>query len=936
MSISDIDNLTDSLASLKMSDLKSDKDLETLIRKSSSERLTVELSRAQDVLDPDVVDSLSRTELVSYIFALRRLAGQHTAVKTLIKDFDVNKVIMLSGPEEVINPLGAEASPPTVSVPSTDVLILAFLQSMQDARVRQEKIEADREKKETEERVRQDKLASDTRVRLEKIEADREKALLEERARQDKLLVEKRARQDKILDDQKKLATEERIRQEKREQDAINFQLDKREEERQFREEQRATALREKTEAENRRIAENAKFDIRLEKAYRTLRGQLNKMPDDRQSVILYLKNLGDIFNVSQIDEDLRPTILAQNLNDTGRNAHAKFSLEIKSNYELLKQALLKNFRVTAKTCLSAFKSAIKTSSESYEQFCDRLRLLFTSYLHSRGVVTVTDLVELCLSDRFKDSLTVTQRGHVGDLEQDRWFTIEYMSKVMDHYAENHPVPYSSTFSSQHKFGGSFASRGAYSTPSHRYASAAGTSKPTGSVYRSDKGLAKPMIWNKCGGTNHDFATCLLSKGTPAANLNRSGSSTFRDKPLFPSIAKMQPKSQQPMIRKPYRTNIVTFDDPNIESSFMTSNDEYEEVIEEEGTEVEEEEAYYLNGNNTEGDSGSINRIRVASASVNNSTLNDHKISSSLSSLKKDEGLFVSVHTGDRVINALVDSGAQLSVIKPSMLPPIDLEEGFVPTQIILKGPFGEKEPAILTNIQAKLIESEDNPNLFPIQLTCAVTDKLEGDFMILCKSDYDSLVDHNAVLIPDVSISSYTKQLLHPYVTNNSDILENRLVAKVDAEEVNSGNIITQKELDIDFDLEKNSDLRDLQLSDPSLASFFHSSKEKHSKFFIESDSKLLYRKTQVQSLEINQLVLPSSKRPVILSTVHDALWANHLAVDKTLARIQHYFWWPGMREDVSLYIASCTICQRKQRLMKLTDCPLKPLIEPPLPSIT
>src|SRR6266516_3147147 len=567
MSISDIDNLTDSLASLKMSDLKSDKDLETLIRKSSSERLTVELSRAQDVLDPDVVDSLSRTELVSYIFALRRLAGQHTAVKTLIKDFDITKVIMLSGPEEVINPPGAEASLPTVSVPSTDVLILAFLQSMQDERVRHEKIEADREKRETEERVRlekiaddarvcqekieagrakreteervrqekieadrekreteervrlekieadkdkailaervrQDKIASDTRVRLEKIEADREKAILDERARQDKLLIEERTRQDKFLSDQKKLATEERIRQEKREQDAINFQLDKREEERQCREEERARALREKTEADNRRIAENAKFDIRLEKAYRTLRGQLNKMPDDRQSVILYLKNHDDIFNVSQIDEDLRTTILAQNLNDTGCNAHAKFLLQIKSNYELLKQALLTNFRVTAKSCLSAFKSAIKTSSESYEQFCDRLRLLFTSYLHSRGVVSVTDLVELCLSDRFKESLTITQRGHVGDLEQDRWFTIEYMSKVMDHYAENHPVPYSSTFSSQNKFGGSSANRGAYSNPSQRYASAAANSRPTGSVY---KGLAKPMVCNKCGGTNHDL-----------------------------------------------------------------------------------------------------------------------------------------------------------------------------------------------------------------------------------------------------------------------------------------------------------------------------------------------------------------------------------------------------------------------------------------------
>src|SRR6266516_3601503 len=215
MSISDIDNLTDSLASLKMSDLKSDKDLESLIRKSSSERLTIELSRAQDTIDPDVVDSLSRTELVSYIFALRRLAGQHTAVKTLIKDFDVTKVIMLSGPEEVINPPGAEASLPTVSVPSTDVLILAFLQSMQDERVRHEKIEADREKRETEERVRLEKIADDARVRQEKIEADREKRETEERVRLEKIADDARVRQEKSEADKDKALLAERVRQDK-------------------------------------------------------------------------------------------------------------------------------------------------------------------------------------------------------------------------------------------------------------------------------------------------------------------------------------------------------------------------------------------------------------------------------------------------------------------------------------------------------------------------------------------------------------------------------------------------------------------------------------------------------------------------------------------------------------------------------------------------
>ena len=53
---------------------------------------------------------------------------------------------------------------------------------------------------------------------------------------------------------------------------------------------------------------------------------------------------------------------------------------------------------------------------------------------------------------------------------------------------------------------------------------------------------------------------------------------------------------------------------------------------------------------------------------------------------------------------------------------------------------------------------------------------------------------------------------------------------------------------------------------------------------------------------------------RSTILTEHHDAPYSGHLGIKKTLSSLKRFFFWPGMKGDVTLYINSCDSCQRNK----------------------
>ena len=78
------------------------------------------------------------------------------------------------------------------------------------------------------------------------------------------------------------------------------------------------------------------------------------------------------------------------------------------------------------------------------------------------------------------------------------------------------------------------------------------------------------------------------------------------------------------------------------------------------------------------------------------------------------------------------------------------------------------------------------------------------------------------------------------------------------------------------------------------------------------------------------NRIAVPrvDSLRALILSECHDSRFAGHMGKDKTLELVKRLFYWPGMTQDVTDYVASCHICQtckpsntKSQGLLKVPE---------------
>src|SRR6266516_964476 len=110
----------------------SDVELKSHIRKSTTLRLSQELARAQDVMDIDAIEQLSRLDIVSYIFYLRRLAGQDDALKSVVKNCDLSKVVFFSDLEEGARQKSVSstpgATPGTAATFGVEAVLLNFFQ----------------------------------------------------------------------------------------------------------------------------------------------------------------------------------------------------------------------------------------------------------------------------------------------------------------------------------------------------------------------------------------------------------------------------------------------------------------------------------------------------------------------------------------------------------------------------------------------------------------------------------------------------------------------------------------------------------------------------------------------------------------------------------------------------------------------------------------
>ena len=77
--------------------------------------------------------------------------------------------------------------------------------------------------------------------------------------------------------------------------------------------------------------------------------------------------------------------------------------------------------------------------------------------------------------------------------------------------------------------------------------------------------------------------------------------------------------------------------------------------------------------------------------------------------------------------------------------------------------------------------------------------------------------------------------------------------------------------------------------------------------------DEKLVrrYEEAATKSV-IVQAIVPKSQRRTVLRFSHDAQTSGHLGISKTLSKVRQNYYWPGLSQDVKLYVAGCEMCQK------------------------
>src|SRR6266516_1691212 len=172
------------------------------------------------------------------------------------------------------------------------------------------------------------------------------------------------------------------------------------------------TAVTKKKENEEKRKKEESqKRDTRMTKAIKLTRTLLYEIPTDPVSLIIYFRNIDQIFETNEIQDDLKINLLNAHLTEKMRKVLAGIPQEDKEDYPKWKASLLREYQVTPRKCKKSFMKAFKTKQESCIQFLARLRTLFTCYLETRELPKTYDaLLELVVTDKFKESLTKDER----------------------------------------------------------------------------------------------------------------------------------------------------------------------------------------------------------------------------------------------------------------------------------------------------------------------------------------------------------------------------------------------------------------------------------------------------------------------------------------------------------------------------------------------
>jgi len=159
------------------------------------------------------------------------------------------------------------------------------------------------------------------------------------------------------------------------------------------------------------------------------------KMSDDPAELPMFFAGV----EMYEIPHDLQAKLLLPLLTKKTRLVTNRLTLAELDNYDVIKQRILTEFRLTSREYLVRFRDAKKQPDESYVYFCSRLQNLLRYYLCSRQADADPDkIIDVVVSDRLKECLSHSTLNYVLSLEGDGTFPSDKVAATSDIYVNNY------------------------------------------------------------------------------------------------------------------------------------------------------------------------------------------------------------------------------------------------------------------------------------------------------------------------------------------------------------------------------------------------------------------------------------------------------------------------------------------------------------------
>ena len=611
---------------------------------------------------------------------------------------------------------------------------------------------------------------------------------------------------------------------------------------------------------------------------------------------------------------------------------YGSLSVEQSSNYEHVKEAILKAYELVPEAYRQKFRNYLKYDSKTHVEFAREKENLFNRWCHSKEIgQDFKKLKQMVLLEEFKDKVRPDIRSH---LDEQKVEELEKAAIMADDYALTHKMSSISGNPQQKRYHGSGNRENISRNMDDRKRQGKSTEN-VGLVSKVEP--LKPISCGQCGKPGHIITNCWKLGGkTPCEHCGK-----FNHKSEDCRIAK---NKLQKEVKPTGLTSLKGLKVSHFNESGNSKGVKVKPLIDRNSF-VEKNKGIKVNP--LHNDKSCIED--EICPKTESDYMENHKpfISEGVVSLVGDEN-------SSQKVKIFRDTGATQSLMLDSVLPLT--ENSFTGANVLISGvEMGVLEvPLHEVNIKSSLINGNIvigmRPSLPVEGISLILGNDLAGEKVMVVPRVVEKPIDDEkterlAEKFPGIFPASVVTRSMKAkkeaikeqgkeeiglsgiFLENINGKFEERNKEKADKtlmrnESRNVKESIPEKQESESKSVISRQNLIKEQSNDKELLDLFKIAltpveSEKVSVGYLIKDN-ILMRKWSPSEYDngeegetVYQIVVPTVHRQEVLELAHNLPMSGHLGIRKTYNRVLQHFYWPGLKRDVAKWCRECHTCQ-------------------------